>query len=177
MLIIGAGPTGICTLLSVMLRQPARIIVCEQDPQRADFVRRHYPSVLVTGPEDCLDFVRRNSWHGGADVVIEAAGADSTFRMAWECARPNAIVTIVALYDSPQVLPLPDMYGKNLTFKTGGVDGCDCADILRLISEGKLDTTPLITHRFPLNRIEEAYDIFENRRDGVIKVAVTPPVQ
>ena len=176
-LIIGAGPTGICTLLSVMLRQPARIIVCEQDPQRADFVRRHYPSVLVTGPEDCLDFVRRNSRHGGADVVIEAAGADSTFRMAWECARPNAIVTIVALYDSPQVLPLPDMYGKNLTFKTGGVDGCDCADILRLISEGKLDTTPLITHRFPLNRIEEAYDIFENRLDGVIKVAVTPPVQ
>ena len=176
-LIIGAGPTGICTLLSVMLRQPARIIVCEQDPQRADFVRRHYPSVLVTGPEDCLDFVRRNSRHGGADVVIEAAGADSTFRMAWECARPNAIVTIVALYDSPQVLPLPDMYGKNLTFKTGGVDGCDCAEILRLISEGKLDTTPLITHRFPLNRIEEAYDIFENRLDGVIKVAVTPPVQ
>lgn len=176
-LIIGAGPTGICTLLSVMLRQPARIIVCEKDPQRADFVRRHYPSVLVTGPEDCLDFVRRNSRHGGADVVIEAAGADSTFRMAWECARPNAIVTIVALYDSPQVLPLPDMYGKNLTFKTGGVDGCDCAEILRLISEGKLDTTPLITHRFPLNRIEEAYDIFENRRDGVIKVAVTPPVQ
>lgn len=176
-LIIGAGPTGICTLLSMMLRQPARIIVCEQDPQRVDFVRRHYPSVLVTGPEDCLDFVRRNSRHGGADVVIEAAGADSTFRMAWECARPNAIVTIVALYDSPQVLPLPDMYGKNLTFKTGGVDGCDCADILRLISEGKLDTTPLITHRFPLNRIEEAYDIFENRRDGVIKVAVTPPVQ
>lgn len=176
-LIIGAGPTGICTLLSVMLRQPARIIVCEQDPQRADFVRRHYPSVLVTGPEDCLDFVRRNSRHGGADVVIEAAGADSTFRMAWECARPNAIVTIVALYDSPQVLPLPDMYGKNMTFKTGGVDGCDCAEILRLISEGKLDTTPLITHRFPLNRIEEAYDIFENRRDGVIKVAVTPPVQ
>lgn len=176
-LIIGAGPTGICTLLSVMLRQPARIIVCEQDPQRADFVRRHYPSVLVTGPEDCLDFVRRNSRHGGADVVIEAAGADRTFRMAWECARPNAIVTIVALYDSPQVLPLPDMYGKNLTFKTGGVDGCDCAEILRLISEGKLDTTPLITHRFPLNRIEEAYDIFENRRDGVIKVAVTPPVR
>lgn len=176
-LIIGAGPTGICILLSVMLRQPARIIVCEQDPQRADFVRRHYPSVLVTGPEDCLDFVRRNSRHGGADVVIEAAGADRTFRMAWECARPNAIVTIVALYDNPQVLPLPDMYGKNLTFKTGGVDGCDCAEILRLISEGKLDTTPLITHRFPLNRIEEAYDIFENRRDGVIKVAVTPPVQ
>lgn len=64
------------------------------------------------------------------------------------------------------------MYGKNLTFKTGGVDGCDCAEILRLIEQGKLDTTPLITHRFPLSEIEEAYRIFENRLDGVIKVAL-----
>lgn len=85
---------------------------------------------------------------------------------------PNAIVTIVALYDKPQLLPLPDMYGKNLTFKTGGVDGCDCAEILNLIEEGKIDTTPLITHKFPLNEIEEAYRIFENRLDGVIKVAI-----
>ena len=58
-------------------------------------------------------------------------------------------------------------------FKTGGVDGCDCAEILQLIAEGKIDTTPLITHRFPLNEIEEAYRIFENRLDGVIKVAIT----
>ena len=85
----------------------------------------------------------------------------------------ECIVTIVALYDRPQQLPLPDMYGKNLTFKTGGVDGCDCAEILRLIAEGKIDTTPLITHRFPLDKIEEAYRIFENRQDGVIKVAIT----
>ena len=95
--------------------------------------------------------------------------------MAWECARPNAVVTVVALYDRPQVLPLPEMYGKNLTFKTGGVDGCDCAEILRLIAGGRIDTTPLITHRFPLDRIEEAYRIFENRLEGVIKVAITPP--
>jgi len=65
------------------------------------------------------------------------------------------------------------MYGKNLTFKTGGVDGCDCAEILSLIEAGRVDTTPLVTHRFPLERIEEAYRIFENRLDGVIKVAVT----
>ena len=87
--------------------------------------------------------------------------------------RDRSIVTVVALYDRPQVLPLPDMYGKNLTFKTGGVDGCDCAEILRLIEEGKIDTMPLITHRFPLNEIEEAYRIFENKLDGVMKVAVS----
>lgn len=171
-LIIGAGPTGICTLLCVMLKSPRRIIVCEKSAERIRFVRTHYPDVEVVSPEECQTFVENRSDHGGADVVIEVAGADDTFQQAWKCARPNAIVTVVALYDRPQVLPLPDMYGKNLTFKTGGVDGCDCAEILKLIAEGRIDTTPLITHRFPLNEIEEAYRIFENKLDSVIKIAV-----
>ena len=171
-LIIGAGPTGICTLLCARLKRPKRIIVCEQSPERRRFVREHYPEVLTVAPEVCREAVLANSDRGGADVVLEVAGSEDTFRLAWECARPNATVVIVALYDRPQVLPLPDMYGKNLTFKTGGVDGCDCAEILRLIEAGEIDTTPLITHRYPLERIAEAYDLFENRRDGAIKVAI-----
>ena len=171
-LIIGAGPTGICTLLCVMLKRPKRIIVCEKSEDRRRFVREHYPEVLLTTPEECEEVVLKNSDHGGADRVLEVAGSDDTFRLAWECARPNAIVTVVALYDRPQMLPLPEMYGKNLTFKTGGVDGCDCEEVLRLIEAGKIDTTPLITHRFPLSKIEEAYRIFENKSDGVIKVAI-----
>ena len=130
-LIIGAGPTGICTLLSVMLKKPRRIIVCEKDKNRLQFIRQHYPEILLVSPE-----------------------------------------TVVALYDQAQILPLPDMYGKNLTFKTGGVDGCDCEETLRLIAEGKLNTEPLITHTYSLERIEEAYELFEGKRDGVIKVAV-----
>ena len=172
-LIIGAGPTGVCTLACVLLKQPKRVIVCEKDPTRIALVREHYPDVLLCRPEACEDFVRAHSDHGGADVVLEVAGAKDTFELAWRCARPNAIVTVVALYDEAQTLPLPDMYGKNLIFKTGGVDGCDCAEILRMIAQGKIDTTPLITHRFPLSEIEEAYRIFENRLDGVIKVAIT----
>ena len=172
-LIIGAGPTGICSLLCAQLHGPQRIIVCEKSPERAAFVRRHYPGVEVVSPEECLPTIRRRCERGGADVVLEVAGSDDSFRLAWECARPNAVVTVVALYDKPQVLPLPEMYGKNLTFKTGGVDGCDCAEILDLIAAGRIDTTPLITHRYALDDIEEAYRIFENRLDGVIKVAIT----
>lgn len=171
-LIIGAGPTGICTLLCVMLKQPKRIIVCEQSEERRNFVKQHYPDVLLTTPDECEDFVKNNSDHGGADRVLEVAGGKDTFQLAWRTARPNAIVTVVALYNEAQILPLPDMYGKNLTFKTGGVDGCDCEEVLQLIEEGKIDTTPLITHRFPLNRIAEAYSLFENKEDGVIKVAI-----
>ena len=173
-LIIGAGPTGLCTLMCVLLKNPKRIIVCEKDPARIDFVREHYPNVLVCEPENCEEFVLAHSDHGGADVVLEVAGATDTFQLAWKCARPNAIVTVVALYDEAQVLPLPQMYGKNLTFKTGGVDGCDCNQILALIEQSKIDTTPLITHRFKLADIEEAYHIFENKLNGVIKIAITP---
>ena len=103
------------------------------------------------------------------------AGSDETFQLAWQCARPNAIVTVVALYDRDQVLPLPRMYGKNLIFQTGGVDGCDCDEILQLIAQQKIDATPLITHTYPLSQIEEAYALFENRQDGVIKVAIAVP--
>lgn len=171
-LILGAGPTGLCTLQCVLLKGPKRVIVCDKDEGRLAFVRRHHPGVVTTGPEGLREFVCTHSDHGGADVVLEVAGGDDTFRMAWECARPNAIVTVVALYDRAQELPLPDMYGKNLTFKTGGVDGCHCAETLALIAEGKIDTTPLITHTFPLREIDAAYELFEARRDGVIKVAI-----
>lgn len=172
-LIIGAGPTGICTILCVMLKHPKHIIVCEKSQERREFIKQHYPDVIVTTSEECAACAESYSdGRGGADVVIEVAGSEGSFQVAWQSARPNAIVTIVALYDRPQVLPLPDMYGKNLTFKTGGVDGCDCAEILSLIEQGLIDTTPLISHRYSLENIEEAYRVFENREDGAIKIAV-----
>ena len=154
-LIIGAGPTGICTLLCVMLKQPKRIIVCEPSEQRRAFVKQHYPNVLLTTPEQCAEFVKAHSDHGGADRVLEVAGANDTFQLAWQCARPNAIVTIVALYNEAQLLPLPNMYGKNLTFKTGGVDGCDCEEVLNLIPRERLTphrSSPTVSPSVALTR-------------------------
>ena len=171
-LILGAGPTGICTLLCVMQKKPKKIIVCEKDENRIRFVKEHYPGVFTAVPEMVKEITAAAGDHGGADVVLEAAGTEASFRLAWECARPNAIVTVIALYDKPQILPLPDMYGKNLTFKTGGVDGCNCEEILNLIAQGRIDTTPLITHTFRFDEIEKAYELFEKKKDGVMKTAV-----
>ena len=130
----------------------------------------------MVNPAECdvETFVKEHSDHDGADRVLEVAGGSHTFEQAWKVARPNAIVTVVALYEESQSLPLPQMYGKNLIFKTGGVDGCDCDEILKLIEEKKIDTTPLITHTFSLEEIEHAYDIFEHRKENVIKVAIRP---
>ena len=171
-LIIGAGPTGLCTLQCVLTKQPKNVIVCDISESRLGYVHKYHPNVLTCTPEQLPDYILANCDHGGADVVLEVAGSEDTFRMAWESARPNAIVTVVALYNEAQTLPLPDMYGKNLIFKTGGVDGCHCAETLKLIEDGVIDTTPLSTHTYALKDIEEAYRLFENREDGVIKVAI-----
>ena len=72
-----------------MLKQPKRIIVCEKDESRVRFINKHYPEVLTVSPDECLNFVRTNSDHGGADVVLEVAGAESTFRLAGSARDPT----------------------------------------------------------------------------------------
>lgn len=174
MLIIGAGPTGLCTQECVQLYNPRHIVVCEADKSRREFVLKYYPYVDVIEPAESIEVLGTFTDGRGADRVIEVAGGKDTFELAWRCDRPNAIVTIVALYEKEQILPLPCMYGKNLTFKTGGVDACDYDKIMQLISECKIDTTHPITHLYPLSRIYDAYSLFAHRADGVIKTAIHP---
>ena len=116
-----------------MLKNPEKIILCEVDPKRIAFVKRTLSgrTCRELKETDAERFVKENSRHNGADRVLEVAGSSDTFELAWKVARPNAIVTVVALYEENQTLPLPQMYGKNLIFKTGGVDGCDCDEILK----------------------------------------------
>lgn len=174
--VIGAGPTGLCALECVKLYSPEKVIVIDPMEDRLKLAKEHGVANITINPmtEDVEKIILENTDGRGADVVLEVAGGENTFELAWKIARPNAIVCVVALYEKPQVLPLPDMYGKNLTFKTGGVDASCCEEILKLIACGKIDTTYLITHTVSLDDIEQGYDIFENKKDGVIKVAVKP---
>ncbi|HIZ13778.1 MAG TPA: alcohol dehydrogenase [Candidatus Mediterraneibacter stercorigallinarum] len=173
--VIGAGPTGLCTMLCARLYTPAKIIAVDIDEYRLNLAREKGLAdiILVPGKDDIEGAVREAASGRGADVVFEAAGGEDTFQTAWKIARPNAVVVVEAMYERPQVLPLPDMYGKNLVFKTGGVDGSYCQEIMDLTACGKLDTDFLITHRCGFGEILEAYDIFENKKDHVIKYAVT----
>ena len=171
-LIIGAGPTGICCMLCAFLKEPRRVYICDIDQSRLDFVAKHYPDAITLKPEEAAKIAYTECARKGFDRVMEAAGTEESFRLAWETARPNAVVTVVAMYEKPQTLPLPDMYGKNLTFKTGGVDGCDAKEILALISEGKLDASALITHTYKLSDAPKAYELFASHRDGVMKIAL-----
>ena len=132
---------------------------------------------MIDGSAPLEDIERevRALTHGrGADAVVEAAGGDATFEMAWRIARPNAVVVVSAMYERDQTLPLPSMYGKNLVFKTGGVDASGLDEVMALIEAGKIDTSYLISKRYPLNDILEAYRAFESREDDCLKVVITP---
>ena len=172
--VIGAGPTGLCTMMCARLYSPARIIAADTDEYRLNLAKEHGLAdiTLVSGRDDIEKEVQKVTDGRGADTVFEVAGGDDTFEMAWKIARPNGIVAVVAMYEKPQILPLPDMYGKNLVFKTGGVDGSFCREIMDLTACGRLDAGFLITHRCSLDDIMTAYDIFENKRNHVIKYAI-----
>lgn len=174
--VIGAGPTGLCTMACARLYTPARILAIDTDPYRLDLAKKKGLAdvTLIPGEGDLPEKVRDLTEGRGADVVLEVAGGEDTFQTAWQIARPNAVVVVVAMYEEPQTLPLPDMYGKNLTFRTGGVDGRYGQEIRGLTARGKLDVSFLITHRCGLDEIMEAYEIFEQKKEHVIKFAVKP---
>ena len=174
LVVLGAGPTGLCTMMCARLYGPATIVAVDINEERLALAKEKglCDITLNAKTDDVMAEVLRLTDGRGADRVFEVAGTKTTFEQAWQLTRPSGIVVVVALYPEAQSLPLHLMYGKNLTFKTGGVDGCDCAEILTLIASGKIDTTTLITHTYELKDIEAAYDLFENRRDNAIKVAI-----
>ena len=175
--VIGAGPAGLCTMLCARLYEPKQIIAIDCMKERLAFAEKYKLADLTFTPDD-MDLLEREiralTDGRGADAVVEAAGGTNTFEMAWRLARPNAVIGLEAMYEEPQTLPLPDMYGKNLIFKTGGVDACSCREILELTAQGRLKGECLITHRAPLADAMEMYRLFERKEDGVIKVALTP---
>ena len=172
--VIGAGPVGLCAMMCAKYLGAGKIIAIDVDASRLEIAKNQKLADFVFNPLDCdiEKEVKNLTENRGADGVIECAGAKDTFEMSWKIARPNAIVGVVAMYEENQILPLPQMYGKNLTFKTGGVDAIHCAKLLDLISKGLISTDFLITHKVSLENIKNGYELFENKRENCLKVAV-----
>lgn len=174
--VIGAGPVGLCAAECAKLFGAGCVAVIEPDEFRRETALKNGLADVAVDPKNGVVEEEIRSLFGkrGADAVIEAAGAGDTFEMAWKIARPNAVVSLVAMYEENQILPLPSMYGKNLIFKTGGVDAANCKELLDYIAAGKLRTDFLITHRGSLNQIMEGYRIFEQKEGNCLKwVAVS----
>lgn len=174
--VIGAGPVGLCAMLCAKFLGAGKIIAIDIDETRLNIAKDENLADYIFNPnltnvEAEVKLLTRNR---GADGVIECAGTSETFQLAWKIARPNAVVGVVAMYEENQILPLPEMYGKNLTFKTGGVDANKCDKLIKLIEEQKISTDFLITHTFKLGEILEAYKHFEQKPAGCLKIAIIP---
>ena len=172
--VIGAGPVGLCAMQCAKLMGAKKIIAIDINDYRLNIAKKENLADIIinSSTENCDDIVAKNTNTYGADGVIEAAGSDETFRMAWKIARPNGIVAIVAMYEKNQILPLPQMYGKNLIFKTGGVDAIHCEKLLNYISIGKLNTDFLISKTIDLDNIINAYNLFSEKNNDILKIAI-----
>lgn len=174
--VVGAGPVGLCAMMCARAFGASTIIALDIDHSRLKRARSEGIADTVIDPHEVNpeETVCTLTDMRGADAVIECAGTSESFQMAWKIARPNAVVSVMALYEEDQTLPLPSMYGKNLIFKTGGVDA-HCLDrVMNLIAAGRLDTSPLITHRFSLDQALEAYRTFAAHEGGCMKIVLTP---
>ena len=173
--VIGCGPVGLCSMICAKVLGAKNIIAIDVEQSRLDLAKSQNLANHYINSSNCNieEEIKKLTQNRGADKVIEAAGANNTFELAWKVARPNAIVAVVALYEENQILPLPKMYGKNLTFKTGGIDAIHSAKLIDLISQGKINTDFLITHTYKLENIMEAYETFKTKKDNCIKIAIT----
>lgn len=174
--VIGSGPVGLCTMASARVMKANKIIAIDIDNERLKIAKEQGLADYILNPNECnveTEILKLTS-NRGADCVVEVAGAENTFEMAWKIARANAIVALVGMYDKSQTLPLPDMYGKNLIFKTGGVDARHSDLLIDLISKGDINTDFLITQTFSLSDIEYAYDFFEKKTEFCLKIVIKP---
>ncbi|WP_157150846.1 alcohol dehydrogenase [Brachyspira sp. SAP_772] len=175
--VIGAGPVGLCAMMSARVLGAKKIIAIDINEDRLNIAKENKLADFFINPNktnNIEEYIKDINAGKLSDGTIEAAGGENTFDLAWRIARPNSVVALVAMYEKPQILPLNIMYGKNLIFKTGGVDAVHSDDILKLISQGKLNTDFLITHTIKLDNILRGYEIFDKKEDNCIKIAVTP---
>lgn len=173
--VIGAGPVGLCSMMCARLLGASRVIAIDIDNTRLDIAVKNKLADYTINPahQDLQNIIEEITGGDGADGVIEAAGGENTFELAWKIARPNSVVALVAMYENAQKLPLPDMYGKNLIFKTGGVDATHCEELVKYISEGKISTDILISKKMAFDDILKAYKMFEEKTDNCLKIAIT----
>ncbi|MGW4731879.1 zinc-dependent alcohol dehydrogenase family protein [Streptomyces shenzhenensis] len=171
--VVGAGPIGLAAIATARLLAPERIIVVDLAPARLEAARRFGADAVADGREAPAQLVADLTDGLGADVVIEAVGVPESFELCTRIVRPGGHVANVGVHGKPVTLHLEDLWSKNVTITTGLVDTYSTPTLLRMAAAGRLPTGQLVTHTFPLDRMEEAYDVFSRAADtGALKVVL-----
>ena len=177
--VFAQGPIGLCATAGAKLMGATTIIAVDRVPERLAIARR-------LGADHLVDFSRVNPVQEimrltdgrGVDVATEALGTQATFESAMRVLRPGGTLSSLGVYSTDLTIPY-DAFAAGLgdhtivtTLCPGGKERM--RRLMEVIANGRLDLKPLVTHRFTLDQIVEAYDLFSHQRDGVMKVAITP---
>ncbi|WP_020658872.1 zinc-dependent alcohol dehydrogenase family protein [Amycolatopsis benzoatilytica] len=170
--IVGAGPIGLAAVATARLYSPASIIVVDKEPSRLAAAKDAGADLTVL-PEEAEAVVREAGGGLGADVALEAVGVPETFELCAELVRPGGHVANIGVHGKPATLHLERLWIRNVTITTGLVDTSSTPMLLRMVAAGRLDTGRLVTHRFGLHEMDEAYDVFAHPQDsGALKVVL-----
>ncbi|GHF37555.1 zinc-dependent alcohol dehydrogenase family protein [Streptomyces griseosporeus] len=171
--VVGAGPIGLAAIATARLYSPERIIAVDLAAARREAARRLGADAVADPAETPEELTADLTGGLGADVVIEAVGIPETFELCTRMVRPGGCVANVGVHGRPATLHLEDLWIKNVTITTGLVDTHSTPTLLRMAAAGRLPTPELVTHTFPLERMEEAYDVFGRAAEtGALKVAL-----
>lgn len=158
--VIGSGPIGLAAIMTARLFSPSHIVAVDPDVGRRDAAKK-FGADVVSGPSDELDAVVADLTQGlGADVVMEAVGSPETFEIATGLVRRGGRVANIGVHGAPAVLHLESLWIKNVTITTGLVDTFTTPRLLTMLGSGQLDTARFLTHRFHLDEMVHAYEVF-----------------
>lgn len=177
--VFAQGPIGLCATAGARLMGAASVIAVEPLPERAAIARAMgVDHVVDASREDPVAAIRRLTGDRGVDVAIEALGRQETFEAALRVLRPGGTLSSLGVYSADLTIPL-DAFSAGLgdirivsTLCPGGKERM--RRLMEMVASQRIDTRRLVTHRFALDAIEDAYQLFAHQRDGVIKVAITP---
>lgn len=173
--VFGAGPVGLCAVQAAQLFLPKQVILVDIDSYRLEVGSRMGATHTINAKEvDPLAVIAELTEGKGADAAIEAAGAEITLEQALRCVGLCGRVSLVGIFGKPVTIPLQEAFMKNVRIEMGLSYLGNLKKLIRLIQMGKIDLTPMITHRIPLDDIEKGFKMFEQRTDKVIKVVVSP---
>ncbi len=177
--IFAQGPIGLCATAGAKLMGATRIIVVDGVPERLAVARQLGADITINFREqDPLQRIQEITGGAGVDVAIEALGTQQTFESCLRALKPGGTLSSLGVYSGKLSLPL-DAFAAGLgdhkiitTLCPGGKERM--RRLMAVVASGRVDLTPMVTHRFALDDIVEAYDLFSHQRDGVLKVAITP---
>ena len=173
--VFGAGPVGLCAVACAKLFEPAQVIAVDREPYRLEVARRlGADQVIDAATTDARKAIRGLTEGWGADYTVEAVGRPETLTAGLLAAAPGGTVSVVGVFPEPVLVPIPRMMARNVSLSVGMGNLRHVRELVGLLGSDRLDLTPIITHRLPLDEVVRGYEIFEQKLDGAIKVLLRP---